>query len=760
MSSYLSIPTLPSADLHLPPKLAGLEHLAYNLYWSWHPEVRALFARIDRHIWAGFRSPVAVLRASRDWTSLLDDAGFMVEYQTILDGFDHYMANGREHWFARHHSEALGGPVAYFCAEYGLHETLPIYSGGLGVLAGDHCKAASDMALPFVAVGLFYRRGYFRQAIDADGHQEHDYLNLDPSRLPLRRVIDAQGEPLTVSVELPGRTVHAAVWLVQVGRVPLLLLDTDVPENADSDRPISHILYVRGREMRLHQELVLGIGGVRALRELDISPSAWHLNEGHSAFLLVEQARELVAGGATLDDALDQVRAKAVFTIHTPVPAGNERFSVDLVRRLTAPAIESSGVDLQRVIEMGLGVEGDASQFDMTAFALRNTTAANGVSQLHGTVANDTWAPVIPHTIGGITNGVHPPTWIGRPMRGVLQEVGGDLDHQENEQPESRFWERLDQIPDGDLWDAHLQQKQALQAYARVRLRRQLARHGEAPSSLAELGEILDPSVLTIGFARRMATYKRAALLFSDIERLTKLITDADRPVQFIFAGKAHPADRPGQGVIQTIFEHSRSEALRGRIFILEDYDMRVGRYLVQGVDVWLNNPRRPLEASGTSGIKAAMNGVINLSVLDGWWDEGYAEDNGWAIGGRDPNPDEGAQDWADAQDLYRLLEDHIVPLWYDLDPDGVPAGWLERMRGAASSSLWQFSTTRMLAEYVEQLYLPAASSVVDAAGHSEAPRVQDAAEAAAAEAETLAVDPVEVVEVTEAAVSGGEDPR
>jgi starch phosphorylase len=587
---------------------------------------------------------------------------------------------------------------------------LPIYSGGLGVLAGDHCKAASDMALPFVAVGLFYRRGYFRQNIDADGHQEHGYFNLDPARLPLLRAVDPLGEPLTVSVDLPGRTVYAAVWLVQVGRVPLLLLDTDVPENAESDRPISHILYVRGREMRLHQELILGVGGVRALRKLGVAPSAWHLNEGHSAFMLVEQARELVAKGATLDDALAQVRQKAVFTIHTPVPAGNERFSADLVRELTAPEAAASGIDIEQILGMGLGPDGDESNFDMTAFALRNTSAANGVSQLHGRVADETWSPIIDHHIRGITNGVHPPTWVGRPMRAVLEDLGGDLDHQEHGSEDDRFWERMNLVKDRDLWAAHLQQKAALQEYARIRLRRQLARHGEAPDTLAELTEILDPEVLTIGFARRMATYKRAALLFSDIERITRIISDADRPVQFVFAGKAHPADRPGQGVIQTIFEHSRSEALRGRIFILEDYDMRVGRHLVQGVDIWLNTPRRPLEASGTSGEKAAMNGVINLSVLDGWWDEGYHNDNGWAIGGRDPNPDEGAQDWADAQDLYRLLESEIVPLWYERDGEGLPQGWLDRMRKAQGTSLWQFSTTRMLAEYVERMYLPAAA--------------------------------------------------
>jgi starch phosphorylase len=378
-------------------------------------------------------------------------------------------------------------------------------------------------------------------------------------------------------------------------------------------------------------------------------------------------------------------------------------------------------------VERGQGVDSDAGQFDMTAFALRTTIAANGVSQLHGQVANATWSPIIDHPIRGLTNGVHPPTWVGQPMREVITDLGGDLDHLEDEYEADRFWERLAEIPDRDLWEAHVQQKQALQAYAQVRLRRQLARHGEAPGVLAELGDILDPDVMTIGFARRMATYKRAALVFTDIDRIVRLAADADRPVQFIFAGKAHPADRPGQGVIQTIFEHSRSERLRGRIFILEDYDMRVARYLVQGVDVWLNNPRRPLEASGTSGMKAAMNGVVNVSILDGWWDESYDGRNGWAIGGRESNPDEGAQDWADAQDLYRALEEEIVPLWYARDAQGLPIGWLDRMRSAAGSSLWQFSTTRMLAAYVEGMYLPAVAAATLAGLPSQAPAPRSA---------------------------------
>ncbi|HSH22367.1 MAG TPA: alpha-glucan family phosphorylase [Candidatus Caenarcaniphilales bacterium] len=712
MPRSIAVPTLPVTGVRLPPPLEGLERLAYNIYWAWHPRVRVLFRRIDAATWLRYRTPVPILQTHRNWSEVAEDIDLMAEYTVLLEQFDRYMTNGAGHWFERHHGGELDGPIAYFCAEYGLHESVGIYSGGLGVLAGDHLKAASDMALPFVGVGLFYRHGYFRQTIDADGHQEHAYPDYDPHRLPLRRVADADGGPLHVAVELPGRTVWCAVWLAQVGRVPLLLLDTDVPENDEHDRPITQILYVRGREMRLCQEIVLGVGGVRALRALGIEPAAWHLNEGHSALMLVERARELTARGQTLDDALAQVRRNAVFTIHTPVSAGNERFDAALVTTLTAPLFERSGVDQARLLELGRGLDGDATQFDMTAFSLRATNGANAVSKLHAQTANGTWQQIPPAPILGITNGVHPPSWLGGPFQQLYQQLSADLDHLDATNPEKRFWQRLDNIADSQLWEAHQRQKLELAIFARRRLRFQLARHGEPPRVLSELSRALDPNVLTIGFARRFATYKRAALLFSDEERLARIVFDADRPVQIIFAGKAHPADRPGQRVIQDIFTRSRSAKLAGRVFVLEDYDIRTGRYLVQGVDVWLNNPRRPLEASGTSGMKAAMNGVINCSVLDGWWDEGYNGRNGWAIGGRETDPDEGRQDWADAQDLYRLLETEIVPTYYDRDEDGLPRRWIQLMKESIASTIWPFSTSRMLEEYVEQLYLPAAQPV------------------------------------------------
>lgn len=704
------VPSIPDASFPLPPRLEGLRRLAYNLHWAWHPRTRNLWSLIDRTAWNRYRNPIPVISGPTEWSRVLDDEKFLAEYQDVLATFDAYMANGSDHWFQRKHGEQLSGPIAYFCAEYGIHESLGIYSGGLGVLAGDHMKSASDMALPFIGVGLLYRKGYFRQQIDADGHQEHNYPDYDLFRLPLSRVQDANGLPLTVTVELPGRNLSVAVWLAQVGRVPVLLLDTDVAENAVEDRPITNILYVRGREMRLHQELVLGIGGVRAIRALGHAPAVWHLNEGHSAFLLAERAREYVAQGLSLDEAWASVRRNSVFTIHTPVSAGNERFDVELVRRLAGPLLETGNVPVERVLELGLGMDGDPSQFDMTAFSLRLTSGANAVSQLHAEVANGTWQGITDHRILGITNGVHSPTWVGSPVAELLdRHLDANLDDLDGPTGQDRFWERLERVPAQDLWVAHLRQKRELAIFVHGRLRSQLARHGESPSVLAEVDLALDPEILTVGFARRFATYKRAGLVFSDIDRLAKLLWDADRPVQVIFAGKAHPADRPGQKVIQEIFQRSRSDQLRGRVFILEDYDMRVGRFLVQGVDVWLNNPRRPLEASGTSGMKAAQNGVPNLSVLDGWWDEGYTGDNGWAIGGREMDPDEAAQDWSDAQDLYRLLEDDLIPRYYDRDAAGVPKRWVDVMRRSMATSLWRFSTTRMLHEYTEHLYLPAA---------------------------------------------------
>ncbi len=716
-TTSLAVPTIAGHDFNLPADLAGLGDLAYNLWWTWSPRAQALFSRIDPSAWARHRNSIAVLRYSDParWAELTADEDFMVDASRVLDEFNRYMRNGEDSWYRSSPERALPGPIAYFCAEFGIHESMQIYSGGLGILAGDHCKSASDAALPFIGIGLLYRRGYFRQQIDADGHQEHAQPDLDPSQLPLRRARGLNGAPLDVTVEVADRSVHAAVWVAQVGRVPILLLDTDVPANDKADRPITHILYVRGREMRLCQELVLGIGGVRALRALGIDPAVWHLNEGHSAFLLIERARELFATdkGLAAGEALRRVGRDAVFTIHTPVPAGNEVFA----RQLVAPALQSWLADARmepsELLELGRGPtdEPDAP-FDMTAFVLRHASNANAVSQLHGETATQTWQELAGHPIDAITNGVHVPTWLGRPVRRVIRgAIGTPLDVDLNG-PEALAV--LDELDDDELWSAHRQQKREMVGFLEGRLARQLARHGESPATLREVRSVLDPDALVIGFARRFATYKRADLLFRDEERLSAILSSTERPVQIVMAGKAHPADRPGQQVIQRIFELSRSDRLRGRVFVIEDYDVRIARFLVGGVDLWLNNPRRPLEASGTSGMKAAINGVPSISILDGWWDEGFTGENGWAIGDREPDGDDASQDAADASEIYRLLEEEIVPRFFKRT-DGLPTGWLSVMRAAIASALWQFSTARMLTEYVDRLYLPAVRTPVEA---------------------------------------------
>jgi starch phosphorylase len=712
------VPTLYGHDFNLPSGLEGLGELAYNLWWCWTPRAQALFSRINGSAWTRHRNAIAVMRYTDHarWAELTADEDFMVDASRVLDEFERYLANGATSWYGTSPDRALPGPIAYFCAEYGIHESMQFYSGGLGVLAGDHCKSASDAGLPFVGVGLLYRRGYFRQQIDADGHQEHAQPDLDPAQLPLRRARGRNGAPLEVTVEIADRDIHAAVWVAQVGRVPVLLLDTDIPANEGPDRPITHILYVRGREMRLHQELVLGMGGVRALRALGIDPAVWHLNEGHSAFLLLERARELVVAqrGLSWPEALRRVGASTVFTIHTPVPAGNEIFERNIVEPALGSWFRDTGGDPAAILELGRGhTDAPDAPFDMTAFVLRHASAANAVSKLHAQTATDTWQELAGHPISAITNGVHAPTWLGRPVRRLVKAATGLAMGVDLNGPEPI--DDLTEIDDADLWGAHRQQKREMIAFLEGRLARQFARHGESPSALRGLKGVLDPDALTIGFARRFATYKRADLLFRDEERLGRLLTSTDRPVQIVIAGKAHPADRPGQQVIQGIFTRSRANGLRGRVFIVEDYDVRIARFLVGGVDLWLNNPRRPMEASGTSGMKAAINGIPSVSILDGWWDEGFDGHNGWAIGDRLPDGDEAAQDGADAEALYRLLEEEIVPRFFDRAAGGVPHAWVATMRASMTAALWQFSTARMLTEYVDRLYLPAVRAPVEA---------------------------------------------
>jgi starch phosphorylase len=701
----MEIRTLHTADMEFPPSLERLRDLAYDLWWSWSPLATRLFAWIDPEHWRRYHNPVQLLIniEPQQWMRLLSDPEFRRTYENVILALDEYRSRSR--WFDQE-GRLLPGPVAYFSMEFGIHESLGVYSGGLGVLAGDHCKAASDLGVPLVGVGLLYRSGYFRQTVDADGYQQHIYPDYDFARLPVQPVQAPGGGVLTVPIDLPGRIVQAAVWKAQVGLVPVLMLDTDIPLNDPADRPITGVLYVRGREMRLCQEIVLGVGGVRALSALGIHPAVWHMNEGHVAFLNLERVRERVREGDGLADALKAVARNTVFTTHTPVPAGNETFDKKLVRRYLEFWTREVGCDPDDALALGA----DNGSFNMTALAIRHSSRTNGVSKLHGQVSSAMWRHLFdgdnPQPVGAITNGVHTESWVGPEMRAFYAQ---HLDpHWEQHLLEPDFWARVRQVSDAALWAAHRSQKERLIRFVRERVRLQSARHGLSPDELRQVEGLLDPHALTIGFARRFATYKRAFLLMTDLDRLRALVSDAARPVQFIFAGKAHPADREGQEVIRQLVLLTQRE-FRGKLVFLEDYDIEMGRALVQGCDVWLNTPRRPQEASGTSGQKVPVNGGVNVSILDGWWAEGFRGDNGWAIGEGRVDPDTAAQDLADASSLYRALADEVVPRFFDRDEHGLPHRWIETMKASIESVVAPFSAHRMVRDYVLMSYLPAA---------------------------------------------------
>lgn len=715
MAHPLRIPTQHVSEVELPREFHELYDIAYNLWWSWTPEARSIFASIDTAKWGHYRNPIQLLINvdPRHWYPLLDDDDFQTRYHELVDAYRSYMQGSEGTWFGRQFPDYDQGPFAYFSMEYGLHQSLAIYSGGLGVLSGDHCKSASDLGLPLVAVGLLYKRGYFMQTVDAEGFQQHIYPEYDFTRLPLRPVATTTGHEVMVDVPLPGRSVKAKLWLAQVGRVPLVLLDTDVPENDPSDRPITNQLYVRGREMRLIQEIVLGVGGAKALTALGVEPAVWHMNEGHSAFFQLERLRRRVRGedgpATDLDEGMEEIRRNAVFTTHTPVPAGNEQFDASAIRKYFAAWCDEVGMDMEHLLGLGRAHEGDG-QFNLTALAVRTSSWANGVSKLNGKVASDMWRHLYPEVEGdpiiGLTNGVHARTWLGPETQKLLRRRF-DL-HWEDRLLSTDGWSAIHDIPDKEVWSTHQAQKQRLGRFVRSRLREQYARHGASPDELKAVGGLFDEGALTIGFARRFATYKRASLVFSNIERLQALLGHPERPVQLVFAGKAHPADRPGQELVQHIFELSKSETFRGKVILLENYDMRMGAMLVQGVDVWLNTPRRPMEASGTSGQKVGMNGSLNFSISDGWWPEGYNGKNGWVIG-KDVNyDDEAIQDTEDVESLYDILEHQILPLFYDRDEDGLPREWIGRMKEAIATLTPTFSASRMVADYANLAYLPA----------------------------------------------------
>jgi len=701
----------------LPDSLQRLAEIAYNLRWSWDHETIELFRRLDRDLWEETNhNPIKMIGAISQsrLNALARDDSFLAHLDRVTQAFDAYVQSGAKAWYASEHGNESSPQIAYFSFEFGLTECVPIYSGGLGMLAGDHLKASSDLATPLVGVGMLYQQGYFRQYLNVDGWQQERYPDNDFFTMPVRPARNSDGDLLRISIELPGRSVFAQIWETQVGRVTLYLLDTNIPENPDpQDQNITDQLYGGDRELRIKQEILLGIGGLRALYAVGVEPAVCHMNEGHSAFLALERARILMErGGMTFKDAAAITAASNVFTTHTPVPAGNDYFAPDLVERYFQTYREALGLSREAFMALGrVNPNDDSEDFCMTVLALRMSAYANGVSRLHGEIARKMWQGVYPQIpplevpIGSITNGVHVYSWISRDLAGLFDRYLGPRWREES--TDSQVWDRVSTIPGDELWRTHEIRRDRLVAFARKRMVAQLEQRGAPPLEVDEAHDVLDPNALTIGFGRRFATYKRATLLLRDRDRFMSILC-GEHPVQFIFAGKAHPHDNAGKEFIRDIVHFARTTGCRNRIVFLEDYDMVVARYMVQGVDVWLNTPRRPLEASGTSGMKAAINGVINLSVLDGWWAEAYRRDAGWAIGRGEEYEDQELQDYVESNAIYDLLEKDLIPTFYDRGADDLPRAWIMRMKSSLKELCPVYSTARMVQEYTRRFYVPA----------------------------------------------------
>ena len=704
-------------DRFIAPLQERLWALARNLWWSWDHNSSSLFLDLDPGRWNDLNhNPVSLLaefplaKLENRAAELMLHSRVNYAYRRMLE----YLEVDRT-WGARHAGVLRPHPVAYFSAEFGLHESLPVYSGGLGVLAGDHIKSASDLDIPLVGIGLFYGQGYFRQRLDQGGWQREEYLETDVNHLPMSVAIGKDGRPVVVEIETRSGRIQAKVWRVKVGRRDLLLLDSDVEGNAPEDRELTSRLYGGDLRIRIRQELLLGVGGLRALKALGVSPGVLHLNEGHSAFAVLEAVRmRMEEEGLAFDAAVPRVAREVVFTTHTPVPAGHDRFGSALVEEHIGPLREALG--LSRESLLGLGRENPNNHdelFCMTVLALRLSRRANAVSALHAEVSRAMWTGLFRDKleddvpIGHITNGVHVPSWLAPQMFRLYDRHLGTGWQQRSS--EAKIWLGIDNVDDGELWETHLNLKSQLIEFVRRRAVEQAARRGESREVLARLERVLSPDALTIGFARRFATYKRANLILTDIERLVSMVNDPNRPVQFVFAGKAHPLDEPGKRVLQQIAELMRDPQFRDKIVFVEDYDINVGRHFVQGVDVWLNNPRRPLEASGTSGQKVVLNGGLNLSILDGWWAEAYDGLNGFAIGTGRTHSNMNVHDTRDGEDLLRALREEVIPLYYQRDRDGLPRGWIKRMKRTIRTLGWRFNADRMVMDYALKCYVPAA---------------------------------------------------
>lgn len=699
----------------LPEPLLPLRDLAANLWWTWHPEAVELFMRIDRNLWQQTgHNPVKLLGNCPQQTleALAKDDGFLTSMQRVLANYKRHA--DRTPWLVQQGHKTGDFTIAYFCAEYGLTECLPIYSGGLGCLAGDHLKSASELGLPLVGVGLLYRHGYFQQYLNADGWQQEYYPDLDFANLPLSPVLDSNGKPLTVTVQLPGRDAQVAVWKALVGRLSLYLLDTNVASNDASDRAITAQLYGGDMEMRIKQEIVLGIGGLRALAAMGIEPTVCHMNEGHSAFLALERIRRLVEKyNITFDEARQAASAGHVFTTHTPVPAGLDRFPPEMIQRYFRNYHPQLRLDMEGLQALGReNVFNKNEFFSMAVLAIRTSDWVNGVSKLHGQVSRAMWQNIWPGVpqdevpIIHVTNGCHARSWLSSDITNLLDRYLGT--RWQNNPADQTIWQAINEAPDDELWRVHEVRRQKLIVWARRALTRQLIARGTDPDAARAAGDALRPNVLTVGFARRFATYKRAALLLRDGPRLVKMLNDKERPIQFLVAGKSHPADGGGKDLIRQLVHFAREEGVHHRVVFLENYDINVARYLVQGCDVWLNTPRRGMEASGTSGMKAALNGVLNCSVLDGWWDEAFSNDLGWAIGRGEEYSNIDTADDVESRALYDLLEKQIIPTFYDRDELNLPRRWIAKMKRCMSVLAPMYNTNRMLQEYTEKLYLPA----------------------------------------------------
>jgi len=700
----------------LPEKLAPLKEIAYNLRWSWDTEATDLFRRLDGGLWEQTgHNPVAMLgKLSQDRIDdIARDDGFLSHLDRVQKRLDAYMRGHR--WYDSVDHSPQPGVIAYFSAEFGLHESMPIYSGGLGVLAGDHLKSTSDLGLPLVAVGLLYRQGYFQQYLNADGWQQEFYPENDFFNLPVALVMREDGRPVRFHVSLSGREVVLQIWKVQVGRVPLYLLDANLRCNRIEDRQITAQLYGGDSDMRIRQEIILGIGGFTALKTLGIEPAVCHMNEGHAAFLALERIRRLMEEKhVSFAEAREAASSGSVFTTHTPVPAGHDYFTPEMMEKYFAAYARQLGLNLDELMALGRTNPADRTEpFCMTTLALRLSTQRNAVSQLHGEVSRrlcqKVWpgVPVDEVPLTAITNGIHIRSWISREMNELFDRYLGP--GWADQPGHAALFTHVEEIPDEELWRTHERRRERLVAFARRRLQMHLKQRGAGPTEIAHAAEALDPQALTIGFARRFATYKRGTLLFHDLERLKAILSRKDRLVQILFAGKAHPRDTEGKELIRQIVHLSREPDLRGRILFLEGYDINVARYLVQGVDVWLNTPRRGLEASGTSGMKVLANGGINMSILDGWWCEGYAPEVGWAVGKGESYEDLKYQDEVESRAIYDLLEKDVVPLFYTRGADRLPRGWIALMKNSMRKLSSHFSTARMVAEYAQTFYLPAA---------------------------------------------------